>query len=102
MIRFPFEHFGDYWMHPAMLKFSELIFDLSLVEFPLLGKTFMRSNSHMWFRLDKFLVSLECESPYPDVCQKRLPRLSLDHFLILLKCGGIIQREHRNFKFKNM
>ncbi|KAG6653845.1 hypothetical protein CIPAW_05G104700 [Carya illinoinensis] len=38
---------------------------------------------------------------FPDVCQKRLPRICSDHFPIMLDCGGI-QGRRRPFKFENM
>lgn len=72
-----------------MQNFYELIFDLSLVDLPLMGETFTWSNSHLWSRLDHFLISFEWEAHFLDVCQKRLPRLCADHFPIMLDCGGI-------------
>lgn len=71
-----------------MLDFSELISDLSLVDFSHMGGDFTWSYSHSWSRLDIFLVSSELESHYPYVCQKRKPRLYSDHYRILLDLQG--------------
>ncbi|KAG6626350.1 hypothetical protein CIPAW_15G041600 [Carya illinoinensis] len=99
--RFPTECFGNRRMRPAMTEFSECIFDLNLVDLPLAGGTCTWSNNHTWSRLDRFLISPEWECHFPDVWQKRLPRLSSDHWPILLDCGRV-QRRHRSFKFENM
>lgn len=60
-----------------MTEFFDFIFVLSLVDFPPMVGAFMGSNNYMWSRLDRFLVSLEWEFHFPNVCQKRLPHLVL-------------------------
>ncbi|KAG6633254.1 hypothetical protein CIPAW_12G035100 [Carya illinoinensis] len=84
VVRFPSERLGDSRLRPAMSNFSDCIFDLGLVDLPLMGGAFTWSNNQPWSKLDRFLVSPEWESHYSEVCQKRLPRLSFDHFPILL------------------
>lgn len=88
MIRFPCEHSSNCRLRPSTIEFSELIFDLSLVDFSLIGGAFTWSNNHMWSRLKIFLVFLEWETHFLDVCQKRLTRLCSDNFPILLGCAG--------------
>ncbi|KAG2680435.1 hypothetical protein I3760_11G099200, partial [Carya illinoinensis] len=99
--RFPSERSGDSCFGSAMAEFSDLIFELDLVDLPLAGGDFTWSNGRTWSRLDRFLVSLSWEAHFPDLCQKHLPRLSSNHFPILLDCGGI-HEGRRYFKFKNM
>ncbi|KAG6624838.1 hypothetical protein CIPAW_16G055100 [Carya illinoinensis] len=99
--RFPSECFGNSRMHPAMSDFSECIFELNLVDLPLAGGSCTWANNQTWSQLDRFLIFLEWEIHYPEVWQKRLPRLCSEHWLIMLDCGEI-QRRRRYFKFENM
>ncbi|KAF5451980.1 hypothetical protein F2P56_027028, partial [Juglans regia] len=84
-----------------MAEFSEFIFDMDLMDLPLVGGEYTWSNGRAWSKLDRFLVSPLWEAHYPEVSQKRLARVNSDHFPILLDCGGI-QGGHRYFKFENM
>ncbi|KAF5476218.1 hypothetical protein F2P56_007951, partial [Juglans regia] len=84
-----------------MEDFSEFIFDLDLMDLPLVGGEYTWSNGRVWSRLDRFLVSPSWETHYPEVSQKQLARVSSDHFPIHLDCGGI-HRGRRYFKFENM
>ncbi|KAF5461269.1 hypothetical protein F2P56_017384, partial [Juglans regia] len=84
-----------------MEEFSEFIFDLDLMDLPLVGGDYTWSNGRVWSKLDRFLVSPAWEAHYPEVSQKRLARVSSDHFPIILDCGGI-HRGRRYFKFENM
>ncbi|KAG6652145.1 hypothetical protein CIPAW_06G163400 [Carya illinoinensis] len=99
--RFPSERSGDSRLRPAMTEFSDCIFDLNMVDLPLMGGRFTWSNSQMWSRLDRFLISPDWECHYPEVCQRRLPHLCSDHFPILLDGGGI-HSGRSYFKFENM
>ncbi|KAG2671254.1 hypothetical protein I3760_14G124900 [Carya illinoinensis] len=99
--RFPSERSGNSQLSPAMTEFSDCIFDLNLVDLPLVGGPFTWSNNQTYSRLDRFLISPDWECHYPEVSQKRLPRLCSDHFPILLDGGGI-QGGRRSFKFENM
>ncbi|KAG2664290.1 hypothetical protein I3760_16G075400 [Carya illinoinensis] len=98
--RFPSKCFGNRRMRPTMLDFSECIFELNLVDLPLVGGLCTWANNQTWSPLDRFLISPKWEIHYPEVWQKRLSRLCLDHWPIMLACGGI-QRRFRYFKFKN-
>ncbi|XP_040995666.1 uncharacterized protein LOC121241872 [Juglans microcarpa x Juglans regia] len=71
------------------------------MDLPLVGGEYTWSNGRAWSKLDRFLVSPLWEAHYPEVSQKRLARVSSDHFPILLDCGGI-HRGRRYFKFENM
>ncbi|KAF5477381.1 hypothetical protein F2P56_004026 [Juglans regia] len=101
IVRYPSERAGASTVTGAMEDFSELIFYLNLVDLPLVGRDYTWSNNRGWSRLDRFLVSSSWESHFPDLCQKRLPRVCSDHFPILLDCGGIHGGRHP-FKFENM
>jgi hypothetical protein len=71
------------------------------MDLPLAGNTFTWSNNSSSFRIDRFLVPPEWEAHFPCVSRRRLPRLCLDHFPILLDCGNF-HRGSRPFKFENM
>jgi hypothetical protein len=57
------------------------------------------SNSQSWSRIDRFLVSPNWEARHLDVLQKRLLCLCLDHFPIVLACGGN-KGGRKSFKFE--
>ncbi|XP_042942615.1 uncharacterized protein LOC122276776 [Carya illinoinensis] len=99
--RFPSERSGNSQLSPTMTEFSDCIFDLNLVDLPLVGGPFTWSNNQIYSRLDRFLISPDWECHYLEVSQKRLPRLCSDHFPILLDGGGI-QGGRRSFMFENM
>ncbi|KAF5477100.1 hypothetical protein F2P56_003774 [Juglans regia] len=101
IVRFPSEREGLSSMITAMEVFSQLIFDLELLDLPLVGGEYTWSNSRGGSRLDRFLVSSSWEAHYPKLCQKRFPRVGSDHFPIILECGGIHEGK-RYFKFENM
>ncbi|KAG6659987.1 hypothetical protein CIPAW_03G074300 [Carya illinoinensis] len=65
--RFPSESFGNRRGRPAMIDFSECISDLNLVDLPLAGGPTTWANNQTWSRLDRFLISPEWESHFPDV-----------------------------------
>lgn len=85
---FPFERFDEGRLHPAMQDFFKFIFNLNLVDLPLMGGIHTRSNSHSWFKLDCFLISSEWESHFLDICGLPL-HLCSNHFLIVFDCDGI-------------
>lgn len=97
--RFPSERLGIYHNSLAMEEFSEFIFDLDFMDLPLAGGKFTWSNSRVWSRLDRFLVSPLWEAHFPELCQKCLPQVCSDHFPILLDCGGI-HGGHQYFNLK--
>lgn len=47
------------------------------------------------------LLSPSWEEGFANLCKKQLPNLGLDHFPILLDCGGL-HEGWRYFKFENM
>jgi len=51
------------------------------------GGQFTWSNNRVWSKIDRFLLSPEWEEHYPDVSQRRLPRLLSDRSPLLLDCG---------------
>jgi hypothetical protein len=98
---FPSERSGGVRYNPAMSDFSDFISEQGFMDLPLAGGTFTWSNSHSRSRINRFLVSLDWEVKYLGLIQKRLLRLCLDHFPILLNCDALI-RGKRPFKFENM
>jgi hypothetical protein len=54
-----------------------------------------------WSKIDRFLLSTECEEYFPKVSQRRLPCILLDHYPLLLDCG-VRRRGRGSFKFENM
>lgn len=84
-----------------MSEFFEFIFDKDLVHLPHVGGMHTWSNNQASSHLDRFLVSPSCEAHYSIVFLKRLDRVCLDHFPIVLDCEGIYEGE-RYLKFENM
>jgi hypothetical protein len=103
-VRFPSERLGDFEFSAAMEEISEFIFVQRLVDLPLQGGQFTWYNSQedqVWSKIDRFLLSPECEEHFLEVTQRRLPRILSNHFPILLDCG--MHREGSiYFKFENM
>jgi hypothetical protein len=87
-----------------MMEFSDFIADQGLVDIPLVGGQFTWSNNQedeIWSRIDRFLLSLSWEDYYPEVVQRRLPRVCSDHFPLILECGDS-RGGKKYFKFENM
>ncbi|GLT55575.1 hypothetical protein SLA2020_286860 [Shorea laevis] len=104
VVRYPGERIGESRHTQAMVEFSEFIFEQGLLDIPLEGGRFTWSNGReveAWSKIDRFLLSTEWEEHFPDVSQKRLPRLVSDHFPLMLDCG-VGSRGRRSFKFENM
>jgi exonuclease III len=104
IVRFPSERSCGSNYSTAMMEFSDFIAEQGLIDIPLVGGQFTWSNNQedeIWSRIDRFLMSPSWEDHYPDVMQKRLPRVCSDHFPLLLECedsrGG-----KKYFKFENM
>lgn len=105
VVRYPNERTSCDYMTMAMTEFSKFIFQHNHLDFPLPGGSFTWSNnqdSPTLSRLDRFLVSSGWEEDlFSDSVQLLCHRLVLDHFPILLDCGGM-RRGARSFKFENM
>ena len=101
VIRFPSERFGGRCISSAMREFSNFIFERGLMDLPLTGGICTWSNNWSWSRIDHFLVSLAWEARHPGVLKKILLCLCLDHFPIVLACGGLMG-ERKFFKFENI
>jgi endonuclease/exonuclease/phosphatase family metal-dependent hydrolase len=89
---FPSERSSNVRPNAAMREFLDFTFEQTPMDLPLAGGSFTCSNNQetpSWCRLDRFLVSPDWEVKFPSTLQKRLPKLCLDHFSILLDCGGI-------------
>ena len=104
VVRFPTERLGGEALTPAMLDFSDFISTFGLVDIPLEGGSFTWSNNRTdisMSRIDRFLYSTDWEDHFPDIHQKRLPRLLSDHYPLMLECGDF-SRGKRPFRFENM
>ena len=88
----------------TMAEFRDFINFSALLDPPLRGGDFTWSrsgNEAVCSRLDRFLVSAEWEEHFPDLIQKRLPRLLSDHFPICLETAHL-ERGKAPFRFENM
>ena len=91
-------------VNSAMRRFTEVIDDLGLRDLPLQGGPFTWSGgitSRVMSTIDRFLVSIDCESYFSKVIQCTMPRPVLNHFPILLDGGEIISRPSP-FRFESM
>ncbi|KAG6643843.1 hypothetical protein CIPAW_08G014800 [Carya illinoinensis] len=85
-----------------MRDFSYFISEQEPMDIPLTAGTFTWSNKREFpsqLRIDRFLLTPEWELHFPNVAQRRLPRICSNHFPIFLDCGDI-QRSRRYFKFE--
>ncbi len=104
MVRFPSERTGSDAFSSSMFEFSNFISDHGLLDIPLTGGVFTWSDNReisSMSRLDRFLFTADWNEGFVHISQKRLVRLSSDHFPVLLECGTI-QRRSRPFRFENM
>ena len=87
-----------------MRRFAQVVDELGLVDLQLQGGAFTWSgglNNQSRARLDRFLVTPYWLDQFSRVIQRRLPRPTSDHFLVLLE-GGCLRRGSAPFKFENM
>uniref|UniRef100_A0A2N9GX79 Reverse transcriptase domain-containing protein n=1 Tax=Fagus sylvatica TaxID=28930 RepID=A0A2N9GX79_FAGSY len=104
VVRFPSEKLRAGRHTRAMQDFSDFIFELGLVDFPLLEGQFTWSNNQdppSKSRIDRFLVSTDWEEQFSKLTQKALPRCISDHCPIMLECGNF-NGGKSYFKFENM
>ena len=52
-------------------------------------------------RIDRFLYTVDWEEGFITISQKRLVRLTSDHFPVMLECGSV-PKGRRPFQFENM
>ena len=91
VVRFPSERLGSNSFIVAMQEFSNFILEQGVIDLPLQGGIFTWSKSRevaSKARLDRFLFSVDWEDKFPTVSQRRMSRLCLDHFLIVLEGGS--------------
>ena len=76
----------------SMRRFSEVVEDLELRDFPLKGGPFtwrdgLNNQSHS--RLDRFFMTNNWDSLFNEAVQEVLPRPISDHFPVLLEGRGL-------------
>ena len=104
MVRYPEERSRGGGLSTSMRRFSEVVEDLELRDFPLQGGPFTwqgELNNQSQSRLDRFLATDNCDSMFNGVVQGILPRPVSDHFPILLEGGGL-KRGPSPFRFESM
>ncbi len=87
----------------AVCNFNDLISDLELIDLPLQNQRITWSNLQRHpalAKLDRFLVSTEWDSTFPLSAVEALPRITSDHYPILLSTGGKGQRTEKIFRFE--
>ena len=88
----------------AMRRFAQVVDELGLVDLQLQKGSFTWSgglNNQSRARLDRFLVTPCWLDQFSRVVQRRLPKPTSDHFLVLLE-GGSLRRGPTPFRFENM
>ena len=104
LVRFLEEHSRGGGLTASMRRFSEVVEDLELRDFPLMGGPFTWRgglNNQAQSRLDRFLVTDKWDSLFNGAVQGILPKLVSDHFPVLLEEGGL-KRGPSPFRFENM
>uniref|UniRef100_A0A2N9EI09 Reverse transcriptase domain-containing protein n=1 Tax=Fagus sylvatica TaxID=28930 RepID=A0A2N9EI09_FAGSY len=104
VVRFPSKRMGSVGFSPGMYEFSDFISDNGLIDIPLSGGNFTWLNNREMVsmsRIDRFLYIADWEEGFITIYQKRLVRLTSDHFPIMLECGSI-PRGRQPFRFENM
>ena len=104
LVRFPEERSKGGGLIASMRRFSEVLEDLELRDYPLMGGPFTwkgRLNNQVQSRLDRFLVTDNWDNLFNGVVQGILLRPVSDHFPVLLEGGGL-KRGHSSFRFENM
>lgn len=87
----------------AMIEFSNFIEEVELFDPSLLGGVFTwtrSNNSHIAYRLDRFLFSSDWDENFRNIRQSVLPKPVSEHTPILLNCGDG-ENSKSYFKFQN-
>nr|CAN61784.1 hypothetical protein VITISV_012351 [Vitis vinifera] len=103
-VRFPEEIRNAPSLIAEMKRFLEVIGELGLRDSPLTGGPFTwigGLNSQAASRLDRFLISDQCEDHFSAITQSTLPCMVFDHSPIVLEAGGFSSRKSP-FRFENM
>ncbi|KAJ9708014.1 hypothetical protein PVL29_000195 [Vitis rotundifolia] len=103
-VRFPEERRNAPSLTTEMRRFSEVIGELGLRDFPPSGGPFTwigGTNSQAASRLDRFLISDQWEDHFSAITQSVLPRTVSDHSPIVLEAGGFSSGKSP-FRFENM
>ena len=90
-VRFPEERRNAPRLIAEMRRFSEVIRELGLRDFPLAEGPFPwigGLNSQAASRLDRFLISDQWEDHFSAITQSAVPRLVSGHSPIVLEAGG--------------
>ena len=104
VIRFPSERSTGGHLTWAMRDFSTFIDSGNLIDPPLEGARFTWSSHEadpVLSRIDQFLYSVKWEDHFQGVHQVILPKITSDHFSILLRVGEVYSGR-RLLKFENM
>ena len=88
IICFPSEWLGAASYSRAMYGFSDFISLHGLMDIPMAGGLYTWSNSSLASRLARFLFSPLLADHFTQFSQKRMSRVLLDHFPILLEGGS--------------
>ena len=104
MVRYLEEHSRRGGLSISMRRFTKVVEDLELRDYPLQGGPFTWRgglNDQSQSRLDRFLEIEDWDSIFNGAVQGILARLVFDHFPILLE-GGDLKRGPSWFRFENM
>jgi len=104
VIRSPYEKSTSGMFSSIMMEFSNFINSCGLVDLRLEGGCFTwfgHEDVPVLSRIDRFLFSVEWEGHLEGVQQVILPKITSDHFPILLQTG-ITRVAERPFKFESI
>ncbi|KAF5442227.1 hypothetical protein F2P56_034912 [Juglans regia] len=80
--RFPIERSSRTHITLAIRDFPDFITEQALMDIPLTMGTYTWSNTcelPFWPKTDRFLLTLDWELHFPDVTQRRLPRIGFEN-----------------------
>lgn len=97
------ERRGKTWSSRATTLFNNLIYDLELIDLPMINQSFTWSNMQQnptLARLDRFLVSTEWDQEFSISKVEILSIVTSDHCHILLTADKIVTRKKNIFRFE--